>query len=87
MTNGDVPTLEFEGLINNPSNPFTGNIINNDEKYAHDQYVLGSYKWDTAVNNGNKFLPGIWFSVHGDMRDAKNWKVLQVNSTSPHTEE
>lgn len=83
MTNADVPTLATEGLIDNATNPFTGKTINNDEKYAHDQYVLGSHEWSIVDNSGNTFLPGIWFSVHDDMRDVNNWSVLQEWSTSP----
>lgn len=83
MTNGDVPTLAVEGLIDNPVNPFTGKAINNDEKTAHDQYVLGSFEWNTQSNNGNVYLPGLWLSVHDDMRNKNNWTVMSENATSP----
>ena len=83
MTNGDVPTLAVSGLFDSPTNPFTGKMINNEEKYAHDQYILGSYYWDTNENCGNTYLPGIWFAVHDDRRDMNNWSVLQTWSTSP----
>lgn len=83
MTNADVPTIATSGLIDNPVNPFTGKSINNDEKYAHDQYIIGSFQWDTNYNNGNVYLPGTWFSVHDDRRDMNNWTVLQTDSTSP----
>ena len=36
MTNGDVPVLATNGLIENPVNPCTGKAINSDEKTAHD---------------------------------------------------
>lgn len=32
MTNADTPTLAVDNLIRNPINPFTGRVINNDEK-------------------------------------------------------
>lgn len=83
MTNGDVPTLAFDGLIDKPTNPFTGKIIDNSEKYAHDQYVLGSQAWDTNKNNGNAYLPGLWFSVHDDMRKKENWTVMNDNAIMP----
>lgn len=83
MTNGDVPTLATQGVIDNPTNPFTGKQINNNEKFAHDQYIFGSDEWSIADNSGNTFIPGIWFSVHDDMRDINNWSVLQTLSTSP----
>lgn len=83
MTNGDVPTLAMKDIIENPVNPFTGNKINNDEKTAHDQYILGSNEWNIATNNGNVYLPGLWLSVHDDMHDKNNWTILNQNSTSP----
>lgn len=83
MTNADVPTLAFQGLIDDPINPATGNAITNDEKYAHDQYVCGTYDWDTSVNNGNQFMPCMWFSIHDDVRDINNWTLLQKSATSP----
>jgi len=77
MTNADVPTLAFEGLIENPVNPFTGKAITDDEKYAHDQYVILSGEWDTTVNNGTAFLPSTWGSVHTDLRDPDNWTFYE----------
>lgn len=83
MTNGDVPTLAMKDLINNPKNPFTGKEINNNEKYEHDQYVLGSMEWDIGKNNGKVYLPGTWFKVHDDVRNRNNWSVLNEYATFP----
>lgn len=83
MTNADVPTIATENIVSNATNPFTGNTINNLGKSAEMQYVLGSDKWETRVNNGTKFLPGIWFSVKDDVRDSNNWEVVQEYSESP----
>ena len=73
MTNADVPWLAMEGLIDNPVNPFTGNAINDDEKYAHDQYIIVSPDFDLRVNNGNTFLPAKWASVKDNIWDESNW--------------
>lgn len=73
MTNADVPVLAMQGLIENPINPFTKEPINNDAKYAHDQYIILSQIWDTAENNGNTFLPSQWASVKNDLWDESNW--------------
>ncbi|MBR2804405.1 MAG: hypothetical protein IKE20_04585, partial [Eggerthellaceae bacterium] len=75
MTNADVPALALDGLIDNPVNPYTGNPIDTSPKTG-EQHVLFSYDWDTAVNNGNAFLPGYWFSVHDDIRERENWEYL-----------
>lgn len=42
MTNADVPVLAMNGLIDNPVNPFTGKVINSDEKTAHKKYLIRS---------------------------------------------
>ncbi len=76
MTNADVPTLATGGLIENPVNPFTGKPINWDPKLESEQHILYSDKWDTAVNNGNTYLPGKWLSVWGNIFDLNNWKEL-----------
>ena len=84
MTNGDVATLATSDIIDNPVNPFTGNVINNDEKTAHDQYIFGSDDWDTAVNNGNTFFPGPWLSVHDNIFDMSNWTILTDDAVLPY---
>lgn len=77
MTNADVPTYAFDDLIDNPTNPFTGKEINNEEKYAHPQYVFSSPEWNVEVNNKETFDPhGIWFEVSKDMRDKNNWTII-----------
>ncbi|MBR2133710.1 MAG: membrane protein insertase YidC [Eubacterium sp.] len=76
MTNADVPTIAFEGLIDNPTNPFTGNEINNQEKYNHNQYVIASGYYSIYENYGNQFLPAEWYSIHDNIWDKNNWQVV-----------
>lgn len=73
MTNADVPTLATQGLINNPTNPFTGKPINSDEKYAHDQIVVLSTIWSIDKHRGNTFPATKWASVSDNLFDQKNW--------------
>mgnify|MGYP003303304051 CR=1 FL=1 len=80
MTNADVPTLAFNGLIKNPVNPFTGKPINSDEKYAHDQYIIVSMDWDITENNGNTFLPARWVSVSGNLWNKDSWRFYNNNT-------
>lgn len=77
MTNADVPTYAMQGLIDNPVNPFTGNPINNEDKYSQPLHILGSPKWVVDENNGTTFLPGLWLSVEKDMRDKNNWTIIK----------
>ena len=80
MTNGDVPTLAFSGLIDDPVNPSTGKIINNDEKNQHDVYILNSSLWDVTINNGNQFLPDTYLAVHDDIWNSDNWRLVAENA-------
>lgn len=83
MTHADVPTFAVDDLIENPVNPFTGKEINNDEKYAHDQYVIYSWEYDIAINNGNTFIPSKWYRVKDNIWDLNNWTLLEGWTTLP----
>ncbi len=86
MTNGDVPTLATAGLIENPTNPFTGNAINNDEKYAHPQYISIAEDWHVETNNGNVFKPTKWLSIDGvggNIWDMDSWSYIDQETTIP----
>jgi len=84
MTNADVPSIATKGVISTPSNPFSGvDLSDTHEKTARNQYILCSDYWEVEVNNGNKFLPGKWYSVHDDMRDTANWKIVAENAELP----
>lgn len=84
MTSADVPTLATEGLIENPINPFTGKKIDNQTKYAQDQLVFVSNKWNTETNNGERFQPGRWLSVHDDIWEKDNWELVAENTDMPN---
>ena len=83
MTQADVPTLAVDGVIDNPVNPFTGKAINNNEKYAHDQYVIYSWEYDVNINNGNTFIPSKWYKVKDNIWDLSNWTLLDEVTTMP----
>lgn len=88
MTNADVPALAVEDAIEKPINPFTGKSIHNEEKTAHDQYLIASEIADLTKNNGTTYLPSKWYAVHDDMRNPANWKLLSEKETVlPVTEE
>lgn len=80
MTNADVPTMAFDGIIKNPINPYTNKNINNAEKYAHKQYIISSYDWTVTTNNGNQFFPADWYSVHDSIWNKDNWELVATES-------
>ena len=75
MTQADVPTLAFDGIIEDPVNPSTGKPVNNDAKKG-EQKIFFSEKSAITTNNGNVFEKGIWYSVHDDIFDVNNWKYI-----------
>ena len=79
MTNGDVPTIALDGLVENPVNPYTGNPINSDEKNAEPQVITTSVQWDVReYQTGNTFntSDGHSYSVHDNIFDFDNWERL-----------
>ena len=83
MTNADVATYAVQSVIENPLNPFTGKEINNNEKYAHDQYVIASDVFGVANHPANQFLPSQWFAVKDNIWDMNNWRFLEEVTTIP----
>lgn len=77
MTNADTPSLAFEGLIEKPVNPFTGNYISSQAKNASPQYLASTTDWHTTSNNGTTFADITWFSNDNDVLDISKWKKLE----------
>jgi len=78
MTNADVPSLAFSGIIQNPLNPFTGNPVNCDPKQGI-QHITTSGKWMPTEHNANTFKSDIneWYAVHSDIFNADNWQKME----------
>ena len=83
MTNADVPSLAFDGVVANPVNPFTGKVVNSKAKLEK-QYVLASDKYRMYWNTGNTFVASRWYSVHTNMLDKNNWKLEKEESVLPY---
>lgn len=82
MTNADTPILAMEDLIENPVNPYSGNLITNQSKFLEPQIITTSDYFDVDRNNGNKFntLDGCWYSVEKNIFDVNNWKKIGEGS-------
>ena len=79
MTNADTPWLAMDCLIETPVNPFTGNLINNGRKNEGEQHVFYTDAWGTEYNNGNTFLPGIWYALKNqNIFDMRNWREFRM---------
>lgn len=77
MTLADVPTYATKDVIDNPVNPFTGNAINNDEKYAQPQLITTS---DNFIVNDKRYTfdtsKSDWFAVKDNIFDVNNWEKV-----------
>ena len=78
MTNADTPVLAMEGLIADPVNPFTGNPITSEPKYAPELHILNC-QHNIEINNGTVFDPkdSVWITLrNGDALDLDNWEIV-----------
>lgn len=82
MTEADCPTFAVEGVIENPVNPFTGNLINSKEKEAHPQIITTSWLFEPDEHPGNEYntSDGFWCSVHDNIFDRSNWELVNFDS-------
>ncbi len=77
MTNADVAALASGGIIENPVNPFTGNMLDGHEKKEGDPVIFLSQEFSVVTNNGNQFLPGDWYVLHnGRPYEIGNWEYI-----------
>lgn len=85
MTNADVPTLAVTDVIPNAKNPFTGKLITNADKTAHEQYIVASgVNWELSENEDrNVFLPTTWWAVKDNIWDKENWRYIDEECTDP----
>lgn len=76
MTTADVPLLALAGIIPNPVNPFTGNILKADKDNGVDIYLGGSAytrdfpSWE-ALEKTSSF-----YHVKDNIFDEKNWTKI-----------
>lgn len=75
MTNADTPILATEGVIENPVNPFTKKALKDSVK-KDIVYVARDASWTPEEHEKNRFIVGEWNSVHDDIFNPDNWKVV-----------
>lgn len=79
ITNAETPALALNNLIDNPVNPFTGNPITTlaDDSDNYDHMFLISNIHNVTENNGNVFMPGLWYTYNpqeGNIFDYSAWE-------------
>ena len=77
MTIADVPSLLMDGLVENPTNPYTGNPINMDAKQKP-QMVTTSRRLQPWKQTGNVYVTSDRhrYTVHDNIYDHDNWQEI-----------
>jgi len=79
MTNADVPFFTLNGLLDNPTNPFTGNPLTTQPK--KDGILITTYHSPMAGNHG-KYVFNInknqWIYLHDSLYEASNWESYEL---------
>jgi membrane protein insertase Oxa1/YidC/SpoIIIJ len=79
MTNADIPFFTLNGIIENPTNPFTGNPITTQSK--KDGILITTYHAPMASNNG-KYIFNIkknqWIHLRDSIYEASNWEKFEI---------
>lgn len=71
MTNADTPLLATQNLIENATNPFTGNMLKDTVKK---DIVYTAYgEWNPDGQNKNTFKVESWSNVHDKVNEYEYW--------------
>ena len=78
MTNADGVSFAVGDVIDNPVNPFTGNLLDGHEKNPDETIVMGENEVFNPDYTGDlyKYNPGKWYKVHGDIHNPDNWEFI-----------
>ena len=75
MTNADTPCLAFEGMVENPVNPFTGRPVTRQAGKQAEHHIVES-DWHIVTNCGSAFSDPLRITFRGtDVFDAGSWSV------------
>ena len=75
MTNAETPGLAFEGTVQEPMNPFTGNPVTREAGNLPEHHIVES-DWHIVTNNGTSFSDPLRIIFRGtDIFDPGNWEV------------
>jgi membrane protein insertase Oxa1/YidC/SpoIIIJ len=74
MTNADVPIIALKDIVDNPINPWTGNLITSNKDDG--VIITTSNRWYVFNHYKNKFniKSDEWLHVHTNIYSSENWK-------------
>ena len=78
MTNADVPSLAFKGLIDNPVNPFTGNPVSSEAKENHNFSTISNDVKMEKFRDGYTYPDNTeYYSFKGDnIKNTDGWTYI-----------
>jgi YidC/Oxa1 family membrane protein insertase len=79
MTTADAPFFAFEGIIENPDNPWTGNKLVNLKLKDNNVTITTSNLFNINQHPKNTFRikDDDWLTVHTDIYDVNNWSLAR----------
>ena len=79
MTNGDVPLLALEGIINNPINPFTKTPLKSDKDLGVNIAAIGAVSTYRHNKYGYNINKNQWLFVKENIFKPENWNNYQYD--------
>ena len=76
MTNAETCFLAFDGLIDNPINPSTGNYLTSELSAGHFRVLYNDHNIIDDNYDLYCFTPGEWYEVDGNINNPDNWSYL-----------
>ena len=77
MTNADVPTLATAGLIEDPTNPFTGKSISSESKETGALVEKKALRVKESPEDKLVIDDYDWWEVKDNIFDLNNWKLIE----------
>ena len=78
MTNADTPSIAFNGLIDKPVNPFTGNPIDDHEKNeSTEQHIAATRYFNVEQQRTKTIYQNItWIRMKNDVFKVEDWQFM-----------
>ena len=77
MTNADVPLIALKDIVENPVNPFTGNILTSNKANGATVTTSELHQFGSHPNNNFDIKPNEWMHVHTNIFDPANWSFVK----------
>jgi hypothetical protein len=77
MTQADVPVLALEGIVHNPRNPFTGNMVQADKNNGATITTSSKFYPTSHGKYHFKMNSHEWLHVHTNIFDPANWEKVE----------